>query len=422
MRGAKARRAAPWGDGCVDTPAPAGNTAGLLPMVEPDFVAAELAARRAAGLLRRLRPVDGPQDPWVTLEGRRVLLLCSNNYLGLANHPALREAACRAARDLGVGAGASRLISGSMRLHHALEERLAAFKHAEAALLFTSGYHANIGVITTLVGPDDAVFSDALNHASIIDGCRLSRARIHVYPHCDTGALEEQLAASRARRRLIVTDSIFSMDGDTAPLRAICDLADRYGAMVMVDEAHATGCVGPGGAGVVAAEGLQDRVTVQMGTLGKALGTAGAFVAGSRALIDLLVNAARPFVYTTALPPPVVAATLAAVELASAGDALREQLARNAALLADGLRRRGYDLGPSPCHIVPVLIGDAAETMRLSDRLLAEAVFVQGIRPPTVPPGTARLRATVMSTHRAEDLEAALAAFDRVRRDDAAET
>ena len=267
-----------------------------------DFATRELARRQAAGLARRLRPIDGAQDTWVSVEGRRVLLLCSNNYLGLATHPAVREAASRAAVEYGAGAGASRLISGSMRLHHELEEQLAAFKGTEAALLFNSGYHANIGAITALVGADDAVFSDALNHASIIDGCRLSRAAVAVYPHNDTAALEELLARSAARRRLVVTESIFSMDGDTAPLVAICDIAERHGAMVMVDEAHATGVVGPRGAGVVAAAGLQRRVTLQMGTLGKALGTFGAFVAGRRVVIDLLINAARSFIYTTALP------------------------------------------------------------------------------------------------------------------------
>lgn len=384
-------------------------------MAADEFALEELAARREAGLMRHLRAIDGPQDAWVEVDGRRVLLLCSNNYLGLANHPALREAASRAAAECGVGAGASRLVSGSMRLHEQLESRLAAFKHTEAALLFSTGYHANVGAITALVGPEDAVFSDALNHASIVDGCRLSRAAISVYPHLDTGTLASLLAASRARRRLVVTDSVFSMDGDIAPLGTICALAERYGAMVMVDEAHATGCLGPQGAGLVAAEGLQAQVTVQMGTLGKALGTFGAFVAARRSVIDLMVNVARSFIYTTALPPPVVAAAMAAVELANGSEDRRRDLATNAALLAAGLRARGFDVGTAPCHIVPVLVGEAGAAMGMSADLLAEGVFVQGIRPPTVPPGTARLRATVMSTHTPADVELALAAFDRVR-------
>ncbi len=383
-------------------------------MMRDDFAAREVACRRTAGLARRLRVVDGPQDGWVTVDGRRALLLCSNNYLGLANHPALREAACKAAMDLGVGAGASRLISGSMRLHHDLEEQLAAFKGTEAALLFNSGYHANIGTIAALVGAGDAVFSDELNHASIIDGCRLSRAQVFVYPHKDTAVLETLLARNRARRRLVVSDSIFSMDGDVAPLAAICDIAERHGALVMVDEAHATAVVGPRGGGVVEAEGLQERITVQIGTLGKALGTFGAFVAARRAVIDLLINAARSFVYTTALPPPVVAASAAALDIVRREPERRRRLAQNAAALGGGLRRLDLNLGASPGHIMPVLIGDAQRTMQLSQRLLSEGVFVQGIRPPTVPAGTARLRITAMSTHTPHDIDFALGAVQRV--------
>ena len=383
-------------------------------MAFDDFALRELATRQAAGLARTLRHVDGAQDTWVSVDGRRALLLCSNNYLGLANHPALREAASRAALDYGVGAGASRLISGSMRLHQTLEEQLAAFKSTAAALLFNSGYHANVGTITALVGKDDAVFSDALNHASIIDGCRLSHAQVFVYPHKDTAALDALLARNTARRRLVVTDSIFSMDGDSAPLGTICEIAERHGAMVMVDEAHATGVVGPHGSGLVAAEGLQERVTVQMGTLGKALGTFGAFVAARRSVIDLLINTARSFIYTTALPPPVVAAAAVALRIAMTEDQRRERLMTNASQLHSGMRRIGLDVGVAPGHIMPVLIGDAVETMRLSEHLLAEGVFVQGIRPPTVPPDTARLRVTLMSTHTDDDLQRALGTFRRV--------
>jgi len=383
-------------------------------MSAEDFLRDELEARRAAGLQRRLRPIDGPQDSWVTVDGRRALLLCSNNYLGLANHPAVREAAQAAARDFGAGSGGSRLISGSMRLHHALEERLAAFKGTEAALLFNSGYHANIGIITTLLGREDAVFSDELNHASIIDGCRLSGARICVYRHNDIDELTELLSRTTGRRKLVVTESVFSMDGDTAPLASICEVAERHGALVMVDEAHATGVVGPQGRGVVAAEGLTERVAVQMGTLGKALGAFGAYVAGSRALIDLLINAARSFIFTTALPPPVVAAADAALTIASTTPDLRTRLAANAAYLHHELQRLDLQVGERPAHILPVRIGEAERTMRVSQRLLAEGVFVQGIRPPTVPPGTARLRVTAMSTHSADDLAGAMAAFRHV--------
>ncbi|MFQ5667511.1 MAG: 8-amino-7-oxononanoate synthase [Candidatus Binatia bacterium] len=379
-----------------------------------DFAGRELAQRRALGLTRRLRWLDGSQQPWVNVDGRRALLLCSNNYLGLATHPAVCEAARRAAEECGVGAGASRLVSGSMRLHQALEEQLAAWKGTEAALLFNSGYHANVGVIPALVGSDDAVFSDALNHASIVDGCRLSHARVVVYPHRDAAALEARLARSAARRRLVVTESIFSMDGDTAPLAAICDAAERHGAMVMVDEAHATGIVGPHGGGVVEAEGLQNRVTVQMGTLGKALGTFGAFVAGRRGVIDLLINTARSFIYTTALPPPVVGAALAALRIVTSDPAPRQRLAENAATLHRELQRLGLQAGATPAHIIPVVIGDPSRTMCLSERLLAQGVFVQGIRPPTVPAGTARLRVTLMSTHTPADLRFATEAFQHV--------
>lgn len=384
-------------------------------MRHDDVFTAELARLRRAGLERFLRPVDGAQDAYLTVGGRRVLSLCSNNYLGLANHPEVVEAAVAAAREDGVGAGASRLISGSMRRHHLLEERLAELKQAQACLLFTSGYHANLGVIASLVGPEDAVFSDALNHASLIDGCRLSRAAVHVYPHNDLAALAAHLAAATGRRRLIVTDSIFSMDGDAAPLAAICELAERHDAMVMVDEAHATGVCGAHGAGLVEALGLQQRVTVQMGTLGKALGAFGAYVAGSRALIDLLVNTARTAIFTTALPPPVVAAADAALTIVAREPERRQALRRNAAHLRGGLLDLGFDVpGEADSHILPVMVGAAATTMALSASLLERGVFAHGIRPPTVPDGTGRLRATVMATHAAADVAAALDAFAAV--------
>jgi 8-amino-7-oxononanoate synthase len=377
-----------------------------------DFFADERRRRRAQGLQRSLRPIDGPQDARLVIDGRSVLCLSSNNYLGLANHPALVEAAANAAREHGVGAGASRLISGSMRVHHALEAQLAAFKRTDAALLFTSGYHANLGCIASLVGPGDAVFSDALNHASLIDGCRLSRAHVVVYPHNDVEALAARLAAVPARRRLIVTDSVFSMDGDCAPLTALCDVAERYEAMVMVDEAHATGVIGERGAGLVEALGLSARVTVQMGTLGKALGGFGAYVAGSHGLIDFLLNRARTQIFTTALPPPVVAAAAAALDLVQRQPQRRDALRRNGRRLRQGLAALGYEvLGADDGHIVPVVIGGAEETMAMSEALLAQGVWAHGIRPPTVAVGTARIRATVMATHTDADIDSAVAAF-----------
>ncbi len=385
-------------------------------MGRDDFFADDRRRREAAGLQRALRPVDGPQDAHVEIDGRRVLSLSSNNYLGLANHPEVVEAAVAATRRYGVGAGASRLISGSMRLHHAFEERLADFKRSQAALLFTSGYQANVGVIAALVGAEDAVFSDALNHASLIDGCRLSRAAIHVFPHRDVATLEAQLRAAPARRRLIVTDSVFSMDGDQAPLAAICALAERHEAMVMVDEAHATGVIGARGAGVVEQLGLHDRVTVQVGTLGKALGAFGAYAAGSRALVDHLINRARPFIFTTALPPAVVAAADAALTIVEREPQRREALRRNAMRLRRGLGALHFTVhGETDSHIVPVIIGDAEPTMALSRALLARGVLAHGIRPPTVPAGTGRIRAAVMATHTDADIDQALAAFGAAR-------
>jgi len=270
---------------------------------------AELSGLERAGIHRRLRALASGMDTEVVLGGRRVLLLCSNNYLGLATHPAVRAAACAAIERWGCGAGSSRLVAGHFELHAELERKLAGWKATEAALLFPSGYQANLGAITTLVGRGDHVFSDALNHASIIDGCRLSRATVHVYPHRDVRTLEELLATTpRGSRRLIVTDSVFSMDGDRAPLTALAALAEQYHSWLMIDEAHAAGVLGARGSGLAEAEGVGARVAVHMGTLGKALGGAGAYVAGSRALIELLVNRARSFVYTTGLAPPVVAA------------------------------------------------------------------------------------------------------------------
>ena len=377
----------------------------------------ELERIRSAGLYRELRPSTGPTDTWVTVDGRRVLVLCSNNYLGLANHPKLIEAAARAAREHGVGAGASRLISGSLAIHHELEERLARFKRTEAALLFPSGYHANIGTITALAGRGDAVFSDALNHASIIDGCRLSGAAVHVYPHADVAALKRLLHGSTARRRLIVTDSLFSMDGDQAPLREICAIAAARDAMVMVDEAHATGVLGPSGAGVVETLGLHERVAVQVGTLGKALGCAGAFVAGSRPLVELLVNRARSFIYTTALPPPVAAAAAAALDIVEREPERRQRLLQQAADLRTRLQALGLAVPSSESPILPVIVGESQQALDWSRALLHRGVFVQAIRPPTVRPGTARLRVTVMATHTPSDLSRAADAFAGVQRE-----
>jgi 8-amino-7-oxononanoate synthase len=376
------------------------------------FLTAQLAELAHNGLYRRLRCVAGAQEGTVILDGREVLLLSSNNYLGLANHPVLKRAAQDAIEKYGCGAGASRLISGSMTLHQELEQRLAAFKQAQAALVFPSGYHANIGILSALMGPGDTILSDALNHASIIDGCRLSRADVRVFRHRDMAHLAQLLAACpQSGHRLIVTDSVFSMDGDVAPLADIVTLARRYRAWVMVDEAHATGVFGGHGGGVVEELGLEQEVEIQMGTLGKALGGFGAYVAGSQELIEWLINRARSFIYTTGIPPAVAATALAALDLVAQEPERRHHLWHNAAFLRQGLDNLGYRLGPTRSPILPVLIGNAQQTMALAEALLQRGIFAQGIRPPTVPQGTARLRVTPMATHSRTQLTQALEAF-----------
>ena len=378
-----------------------------------DFIEQRLEEIRSRNLYRELKVVDGEQDSTVVLNGREVLNLSSNNYLGLANHPALKEAARQALDRHGCGSGASRLISGNMTAHEELEQRLARFKGTEAALVFNSGYQANVGIIATLVEKDDVVLSDQLNHASIIDGCRLSRAAVSVYRHCDMDHLESLLKQSPARaRKLIATESVFSMDGDIAPLRELVGLAERHGAMVMVDEAHATGVRGPNGAGVVAEMGLGDRVLVQMGTLGKALGAFGAYVAGSAHLKELLINRARSFIFTTSLPPVVLAMAGAAVDLVEREPERQCALRRNTEHLRSGLGRLGYTVGGNT-QIIPVMVGQEQPCMELAARLLESGFYVQGIRPPTVPPGTSRLRVTTMATHTTEQLDRTLDAFAR---------
>jgi glycine C-acetyltransferase/8-amino-7-oxononanoate synthase len=370
-------------------------------------VAERLEELRDRGLHRRLRLVSGPQGPRVLLGGRPVLLLCSNNYLGLAEHPKVRTAAAEAAMRWGAGAGASRLISGNMEPHRSLETRLAEFKRYEAALLFGSGYLANTGTIAALASEGEVVFSDQLNHASIVDGCRLSRAETFVYRHGDLEHLAWGLREAAGRGSLIVTDGVFSMDGDIAPLAELSELARRHGCRLMVDEAHATGAIGPGGRGSVAAAGLEGEVDVVVGTLGKALGAYGAYVCASAETVDFLVNSARPFVFSTAPPPPAVAAAGAALELLAAQPHLPERLQDNAATLRSALAAEGLAAARSRTQIVPIEVGDAGRTMELCERVLERGVFAQGIRPPTVPEGSSRLRFTVMSTHRAGELERA---------------
>ncbi len=380
-------------------------------------LAERLAELESQGLRRRLRMVGSPQGPKVVLDGAPVLLLCSNNYLGLADHPRVRRAAANAALRWGASAGASRLISGTMPAHAELESELAAFKGKEAALLFGSGYLANTGVISALAGEGEVVFSDELNHASIIDGCRLARADVFVYRHGDTEHLAWGLQKARGRGTLIVTDGVFSMDGDTAPLPELAELAERNGCRLMVDEAHATGCAGPGGRGAVAAAGLSDRVDVVMGTLGKALGSYGAYVCGSAELRDYLINTCRPLIFSTALPPAAPAAAGAALELLRRWPRRVERLQANAGVLRQALRDEGLDVEPSGSHIVPLLVGEAEQAMALCERALEQGVFAQAIRPPTVPPGTSRLRMCVMATHLVADLQRAARVIGRVSRE-----
>jgi 8-amino-7-oxononanoate synthase len=383
-----------------------------------DFARRRLEALRRRHLHRTLSLIANGVDPWIEFDGRRLLNLSSNNYLGLATHPDVTAAAATAAQSLGCGSGASRLISGTSELHQRLETRLARFKNAESALLFSSGYTANTGVIPALVGPGDLVLGDELNHASLIDGCRLSRAEFHTYAHRDAGALEEHLSKSvrdgPTRRRLVVTDSVFSMDGDLAPLSEIAGLCRRYDALLLVDEAHATGCLGPSGRGLVAHLGLEKDATLTMSTLSKALGGFGAFVTGKSLLIEYLINVCRGFIFTTALPPTVMAASLAALGVLEREPEMVERLQANGGQLRRGLQELGFDTLGSETHIIPVLVGRSDRAMEMAANLRREGIFAVPIRPPTVPMGAARIRVSVMATHTLSDLEFAIEAFEKV--------
>lgn len=367
-------------------------------------VAERLAEIRRAGLHRSLRTVSGPQGSHVVLDGDEVLLLCSNNYLGLADHPQVVEAAQAATERWGAGAGASRLISGTMSPHRRFESALAGFHGHDAALLFGSGYLANMGTIPALARRGEVVFSDALNHASIVDGCRIAGAETFVYEHADPEHLEWGLREKGKRASLIVTDGLFSMDGDIAPLAELAELAERYDCRLMVDEAHAIGTIGPDGRGTVAEAGLDDQVDVIVGTLGKALGSYGAYVCASSEIADLLVNTARPFIFSTALGPPAIGAAAAALELVISEPERIERLQRNASLLRQALADTGFDVARRGTHIVPLPVGEAGATVKLCEAALERGVFAQAIRPPTVPDGTSRLRLSVMSIHRRAEL------------------
>ncbi|HLO27221.1 MAG TPA: 8-amino-7-oxononanoate synthase [Geobacteraceae bacterium] len=377
----------------------------------------ELEELHMEGLYRRMCLVGGAQENRVLLEGRETVLLCSNNYLGLASHPLLKEAAIRAVERYGTGSGASRLVSGNMELHEALEVRIAAFKGTEAALVFNSGYAANTGIISAVAGRGDIIFSDRLNHASILDGALLSRAKLVRYPHNDTITLRRLLSETVTfGRRLIVTDGVFSMDGDLAPLRELVALKEEFQALLMVDDAHATGVLGANGRGTAEQCGVMAGIDIHMGTLGKALGGFGAYAAASREIIDYLINRARSFIFSTSLPPAVLAAGMAALDVVDSpeGAELRSKLAKNTASFRNALRDAGFDTMGSETQIVPVFVGGTKGVMEFSRLLLDRGVFVQGIRPPTVPASSCRLRCTIMATHEERDLDQAVTALTSV--------
>ncbi len=371
---------------------------------------ADMDSLVARGLRRFLEPLDSPQGPLVRLGGETLVNFSSNDYLGLASSPTVRAAAIAALEAHGVGSGASRLVVGDTTAHQRLEARLASFEHAEAALLFNSGYAANVGTLQALVGPEDAVFSDSLNHASLIDGCRLSRARTVVYPHADVEALERALLSTPARRRLVVTDAVFSMDGDHAPLREMVGVCRAHGAALFVDEAHATGVLGSRGTGLCEELGLSDAVDVRMGTLSKALGGMGAYICASRPVVELVLHRARPLVFSTALPAALCAAAGAAVDIVEHDEALRARLWRNIRRFSAGLRSLGFAAEPRSA-IFPIIVGEPERAISAARALRSRGLLVKAIRPPTVPEGTSRLRFCLSAAHTEGQVDLALEAL-----------
>ncbi|MFO7265002.1 MAG: glycine C-acetyltransferase [Limnochordales bacterium] len=383
-----------------------------------DFLFDEIEQLKRDGVFRLPRVLEGPQEPRVVIDGREVINLSSNNYLGLANHPKLREAAKAAIDRYGAGSASVRTIAGTMSLHTELERRLAQFKRTEAALVFQSGFTANAGTVAALLGREDVIISDELNHASIIDGARLSRATIKIYPHKDVAVMKQLLEESKgARRILVITDGVFSMDGDIAPLPDIVEVAKKYNAIVMVDDAHASGVLGENGRGTVDHFGLHGQVDIQVGTLSKAIGVLGGYVAGRRVLIEYLIQRARPFLFSTSHPPAVTAACLAALDILESDPTLIQRLWDNTRYFRAGLAELGFDVSGSETPIIPVIVGEGRKAMELSDRLFEEGVFAQGIAYPTVPRGKARVRTIVTAAHTRDDLDQAIAAFAKVGRE-----
>jgi glycine C-acetyltransferase len=373
------------------------------------FLDEALDALRSEGLYRHLRVLEGEQKPHARFDGREVINLSSNNYLGLTTHPKLREAAIRAVQSLGAGSGSVRTIAGTMDIHMELERKIAAFKKTEAAVVFQSGFTANAGTVSSILGKDDLILSDELNHASIIDGARLSRAMIKVFPHRDTEALRKLLEeTSDVKHRLVITDGVFSMDGDIAPLPAIAALAREHGAIMMVDDAHASGVLGKNGRGTIDHYGVHGQVDIQVGTLSKAVGVLGGYVCGSKSLIEYLYHRARPFLFSTSHPPAVAAACIAAFEVLEEEPERIERLWSNTKRFKAGLQRLGFNTGISETPITPIIVGEADRAMRLSDLAFERGVFAQGIGFPTVAKGKARLRTIVTATHTEEELDRAL--------------
>jgi glycine C-acetyltransferase len=382
-----------------------------------NWISEEIAGLKEAGLFNIIRTIDSPMDAWVKIDGRPLLNFCANNYLGLANHPRIKQAAQEAIDAYGVGPGAVRTIAGTMSLHIQLENRLAAFKKAESCITFQSGFTANLATIPALVGRDDVIFSDELNHASIIDGCRLSRAKTVRYKHNDVDDLRRVIAeTTEYGRRLIVTDGVFSMDGDIAPLDKICEVAEAHDILLMVDDAHGEGVLGQGGRGIVDHFGLHGRVDVEVGTLSKAFGVVGGLVAGNGVIVDWLRQRGRPFLFSSAMTVPDAAACLEAVNILEESTELVDRLWNNAKIFKEGMRQMGFDTGHSDTPIVPVMLGEAPLAQRFSRLLFEEGVFAMAIGYPTVPQGKARIRVMNSAAHSSEDLETALDIFGKVGR------
>ena len=385
------------------------------------FIVDERARLEREGLLINIRTIGSPQGAWIIVDDRKVLNLCSNNYLGLANHPKLKKAAAQAIESFGVGPAAVRTIAGNTVLHTALEEKLARFKGVEAAIAFQSGFNSNVGTIPSLVGKGDLVFSDELNHASIIDGCRLSGADIIRYEHCRPESLEQKLSehypAGSRNRALVITDGVFSMDGDIAPLPPLVEIAERFDAMVMVDDAHGEGVLGKGGRGAVDHFHMHGRVDVEIGTLSKAFGVVGGFVAGKKIVIDHLRQKGRPFLFSSALTAADVAACSTAVEILESSDELVQRLWSNTRYFKQRMREAGFDTGRSETPITPVMLGDVKVAQQFSRRLFEEDVFAMAIGFPTVPMGKARIRVMISATHSEADLDLGVEKFVKIGRE-----